>query len=481
MSMESTFLGMVIPELDRLLTRVAAAETGARPGSGYLGVLVALSGGADSVALLLAAAARRTRVGEPVAAAHVNHMLRGEQADRDEDFCTELCRHLDVPLHVHHADPDSLGAQNGTGLEDAARRLRRRHFAAVLDAEPRLAGCATGHHRDDQLETLIMRFFRGAGAEGMRGIRPVAGRTIHPLLVTDRAEIEAFLTECGQTWRSDPTNADGSNARGRVRHELLPVARSIFGEAAAGAPVRLAQLLADDVAVLEQTAGDLLAGLLATGDGESLPVDVLTEMSQPLASRLVRMHLREYCGVETDLARTHVVRLLEWLPESRSGSGVDLIDGWRACRDFDHLVFVPPEGADEDSPAAALTLRIREATVDEIACPEPEPGLPASATRAWRLTLPTTALHGEPRLRGWRPGDRIVPFGMSGRKKVSDLLRESEVPVRARRDVVLVEDDAGPLWLVGLVRAERTRLLPSTATAVTLLVRGLDADGARDE
>ncbi|MBU1674740.1 tRNA lysidine(34) synthetase TilS, partial [bacterium] len=373
------------------------------------------------------------------------------------------------------------GVRDGAGLEEAARRLRRGHLASVLDAQPRLAACATGHHRDDQLETLVMRFFRGAGAEGMRGIRPVAGRTIHPLLVTDRAEIEAFLAESGQAWRGDPTNEDGSNARGRVRHELLPVARAIFGESVTTAPLRLAQLLDDDVAELEKAAGGLLDGILAKGDGDSLPVDVLTEMSQPLASRLVRMHLRERCGVETDLERAHVVRLLDWLPESRSGSCVDLIDGWRACRDFDRLVFVPPRIVDEISPTAALSLSVRRATAEEIARPAPELGSPVSGPHEWRLTLPDEALRGEPRLRGWRPGDRIVPFGMHGHKKVSDLLREFEVPIRARRDVVLVEDDEGPLWLVGLVRAERTRLLPSTAAAVTLLVRGIGAAGARGE
>jgi len=128
-----------------------------------------------------------------------------------------------------------------------------------------------------------------------------------------------------------------------------------------------------------------------------------------------------------------------------------------------------------------MTLACRAATPEETAGPAPEPGRPASGADEWRLTLPAAALRGTPRLRPWRPGDRIVPFGMEGRKKISDLLRESAVPARERPDVLLVEDDEGPLWLVGLARAERTRLLPSTATAVTLLVRDPSAGGTDGE
>lgn len=466
MTHENAFLDKVIPELDRLLGRFPAPE-GVRPG-----VLVALSGGADSTALLLAAVAWRERDGgpdhhdRPLAAVHVNHRLRGEASDRDETFCAGLCLGLDVPLHVRRTEPGADGS------EDAARRRRRRIYAELLDAHPDLAACATAHHRDDQLETLVMRFFRGAGAEGMRGIRPVAGRIIHPLLGVGHAEIEAFLEARGQDWRTDPTNTDGSNTRSRVRTELLPLARDIFGPAADTAPARLAKLLTSDTAVLETIARGLLAGLLADGDGTSLPVADLTTLAPPVSSRVVRLYLRDHCGVETDLARVHVERLLDWLPGSRSGRGIDLIGGWRAFREFDRLVFVAPDGP---PPPPQPRLEVRAASAEEIAVPE------AEARQQQRLTLPADVLRGEPRLRSWRPGDRLTPFGMDGHKKISDLLREAGVPARLRRMYVLVEDDEGPFWLIGVSRAERTRMLPSTATAVTLLIHGWRPDGAEGE
>ncbi len=452
MTREDAFLDQVIPELDRLLGRVRA------PADAPRGLLVALSGGADSTALLLAAAAWRDSFGDPLAAVHVNHRLRGAESDRDEVFCAELCLRLDVPFHVRRAEPRDDDSEAG------CREKRRRIFAEILDAHPDLAACATAHHLDDQLETLVMRFFRGAGAEGLRGIRPLSGRTIHPLLGVDRERIEAFLTARGQPWRVDPTNLDGTNTRSRVRIELLPLARDIFGAAADTAPPRLAELLTADTAVLETIARGLLAGMLADGDGASLPVADLIDLAPPISSRAVRIYLRDHCGVATDLARVHVDRLLDWLPDSRSGRAIDLIEGWRAYREFDRLIFLDPR---RSPPIAPAELEIRPATPEEMAEPDGHEGL-----MTWRLTLPADALQGEPRLRRWREGDRFVPLGMTGHKKVSDLLREARIPARIRHVQHVVEDDAGPLWLAGVARAERTRMLPSTETAVTLLIRG---------
>jgi len=456
MILETTFLAKITAELDQLLSAVDSARDG---------VLVALSGGADSVALLRVAVAWRDDRGGAVEAAHLNHGLRGAASDADEAFCVELCESLGVKLHVRRAEP----RETGCNLEEAARNLRRAFFAELLDTRPRLAAWATGHHRDDQLETLIMRFFRGTGAEGLRGIRPVDGRTIHPLLRSDRAEITSYLRGIGQDWREDPTNADGSNTRGRVRCELLPVARDIFGAAADSAPLRLSELLTADAAVLEATARVLMEDM-TTGGESSLAVADLVDMPQPLASRIVRLHLRDRYGLSTDLVRAHVDRLLDWLPESRSGAEIDLVGGWRARRDFERLVFTSPNVDSGMAPNTDFRILVKPADAKDVKTPEPEQGHEVPPSGEWRLTLPADALHGEPRLRPWIAGDRLVPFGMDGHKKISDILRESRVPSAKRAEILLVEDDEGPLWLVGLIRAERTRLLPSTTTAVTLLV-----------
>ncbi|MBK6898543.1 MAG: tRNA lysidine(34) synthetase TilS [bacterium] len=454
-----------LPEFARLLRAAAGPDLDHEAGPG---VLVALSGGADSTALLRLAVLHRERSGAPVEAAHLDHALRGAEAEADADFCRELCRGLDVPLHLRREDPRPLAMVRGRGLEEAARALRREFLAVVLDARPSLAACATGHHRDDQAETVLIRLFRGTGPEGLQGIQPRAGRFIHPLLGCGRDEIEAWLAALGQPWRRDATNDDASNVRGRVRRELLPLARDIFGAGAAASPARLASLLRDDAAELEAQAAAALRALRRGRRDGALPADALAALPGPLASRALRRHLRGECGL--DLDRVHVARLLDWLRAGRSGAAVDLTGGWRARRDFDRLVFDPPT-AMPGPPAAAAVLTVRAATPAEAAARDPEPACPLPPPGGWRLTCPASALRGEPRVRPWRPGDRLAPFGMAGRRKVGDLLQQLRVPLPERARTLVAEDDAGPFWVVGLVRDERTRLLPTTPDAVTLLVR----------
>ncbi len=463
---EHPFIRRLLPHLDTLVRQAASATNPAATG-----LLVALSGGPDSVALLLLAHARSTATGAPLAAAHLNHRLRGDQSEADEAFCRDLCARLAVPLHVARIDPRALARRRGLGLEEAGRRLRRRLLARLLSAQPDdLACAATGHHRDDQAETVIMRLFRGAGLDGMRGIRPVAGRIIHPLLATDRREILAFLTDCGQLWREDATNATGDAVRSRLRRELLPLVRDIFGAGAARGPVRLAGLLDADAGLLDRQARAALAVATAPGDEPALTVAALLALETPIARRVLRLHLAEHHGRRRDFGQVHADGLLAWLAGAVSGHGIDLPGGWRAKLDFDRLRFHPPAPAHlpENGIFHILTLAPAET---------PPPAGPGEGL--WTLDLPPDTLRGAPHVRPWRPGDRLRLPGLGGRRKVSDLLRERRVPVGRRGNVLVVEDDGGLLWVVGLACDSRCVRLPGTQPALTLVVRAPRPRGDR--
>ena len=462
---EHPFIRRLLPHLDALVRQ--AAPAGDPPPTG---LLVALSGGPDSVALLLLAHARAVATGAPLAAAHLNHRLRGDQSEADEAFCRDLCARLAVPLHVARADPRALARRRGRGLEEAGRRLRRRLLARLLAAQPDLACAATGHHRDDQVETVIMRLFRGAGLDGMRGIRPVSGRVIHPLLATDRREILAFLADHGQPWREDATNAGGDAVRSRLRRELLPLARDIFGAGAARGPARLAGLLEDDAGLLDAQARAALAAATAPGAEPALAVAALRALPRPLARRVVRLHLAERHGRRRDFGQVHADGLLAWLDGAVSGHGIDLPGGWRAELEFDRLHFLPPAPAALPAIGSFHILTLAPGGQSPVA--GPGEGL-------WSLDLPPDALRGTPRARHWLPGDRLRLPGLGGRKKVSDLLRERRVPVGRREGVLVVEDDEGLLWVVGLARADRCVRLPGTQPAITLVVRAPRLHGGR--
>ena len=199
-------------------------------------VCCAVSGGADSVALLLAlhAANRQPRqaLGVVLSAVHVHHNLRGEEADADAAFVVELCAHLDVPLHLRRVDVRAHIERTGETVEEAARNLRYAAFGDLM-TKGETGAVLTAHTLDDQAETVLMKLLRGAWTDGLSGIHPVIlatkekpGRIIRPLLCTRRVEIEAYLCELNQPWREDSSNADTHHTRNRVRHELLPTLRT---------------------------------------------------------------------------------------------------------------------------------------------------------------------------------------------------------------------------------------------------------------
>lgn len=429
------------------------------------GVLVALSGGPDSVALLLVARHWALTAGAPLAAAHLCHGLRPGAGEQDAAFCRDLCARLGVELVVGAADPRAAARERGLGPEEAARHLRR-HFLADTLARCDWPGCvATGHHRDDQAETVLMRLLRGTGPEGLRGIRPVAGTVIHPLLDWPRAALIAFLEQQGQPWRVDATNLEGDNLRARLRREVIPVLRDVFGEGCLDGPARLAGLLEADLAWLDAGAAAALAEV--TRD-QALSVPGLLALPPALAGRV----LRSWLDLPEQLEAVHVATILAWLREGTSGCGLDLPGGRRLVREFDRLL---PGTAAAGSPGGEAGAGPEDwrPEVRRLAAGE-DPGEPGVGDRSdpatWRLACPAEALRGNLRVRGWRRGDRLRPLGLDGGKKVSDLLREARVPVTARGGVLVVADEEGILWVVGVARDERTRLLPGSTGMVTISV-----------
>jgi len=201
-------------------------------------ICIAISGGADSVALLLtlhaANSTPRESLGVGLTAVHINHHLRGEESNADQQFVEDLCISLDIPLHLHHADIPTRIAQtradgNPETIEEAARNARYEFFTTLL-ASGHADSILTAHTLDDQAETVLMKLLRGAWTEGLSAIHPVVtlpkGKILRPFLHTRRADIEAFLKAANQPWREDSTNTDTTFTRNKIRHELLPQLRA---------------------------------------------------------------------------------------------------------------------------------------------------------------------------------------------------------------------------------------------------------------
>jgi len=296
-------------------------------------IVVGLSGGADSVALVDALASLRRRRGFRLVAAHLDHGLRSGSRD-DAAFCAAFCATLDVPLRAATADVRARAARERGGLEQAARRERYAFLRAVREEEG-AAAIAVAHTRDDQAETLLLRLLRGAGATGLAGMRPRAGDILRPLLDVSRADVLDHLRERGLAWREDPSNADPAPRRNRVRHELLPYLEARFNPEIRAALARTASLLADEAAHVRAEAETLLARVAREEEGTLVLGRLsLAEAPTPVARVAIRLALQRAGGLG-QVGAVHVDKVLR-LIRSKAPSGRRLpLPGGREAR-FTH-------------------------------------------------------------------------------------------------------------------------------------------------
>ena len=258
-------------------------------------VLCAVSGGADSMCLLHWLHALQGERGFQLYAAHFEHGIRGEESLRDAAFTEEQCRKLGVPFTLGRGDVPAWAAEGKIGLEEAARELRYRFLEETADR----LGCdriATAHNRNDNAETLIMNLCRGSGTRGLAGIPPVRGKLIRPLLTTDRAEIEAFLTENGVPHVEDSSNRDDGLTRNRIRHQILPMLEEMNPSVLA-ALSRTAALVRQDEEFLNRMAEDFLREHRREN---RLPAKELSKLDPVIASRVLRL----LCGSGVSMERT---------------------------------------------------------------------------------------------------------------------------------------------------------------------------------
>lgn len=295
---------------DAVLEKVGSAL--ARHGLRDAGVVAGVSGGPDSVALLLAL--HRLDI-HPLVVAHVNHQLRGKESDGDEEFVRELCEGLGLPLETISGDTRALAQKCGKNLEAVARKMRYGFFRVVAHKHQCIA-VATGHTADDQAETVLHRLLRGAGLQGLRGIaarRPLAEKAslVRPMLDVSRSEVLAFLDAEGVAARTDSTNADRRFMRNRLRHELLPLLERNYNPGVRRILLRLADEAREAFAVEQQKVRELLKRAELPRAG-ALVVFRLPELraARPRLVRLLFRHLWEREDWPTsDLTRAHWQRL----------------------------------------------------------------------------------------------------------------------------------------------------------------------------
>jgi tRNA(Ile)-lysidine synthase len=425
-------------------------------------VIIAVSGGADSVALLdLLVSLGGMEL--TLIVAHLNHCLRGTESDGDAAFVADLAHRLGLPFEMGTADVREISRQRRLSLEEAGRAARYEWLRNIARAY-RANRVALGHHADDQAETFLLRLLRGAGTTGLSCMRPLtAGLYARPLLCLTRSEIHSYLKYRGLSFRVDASNDDRSFLRNRIRHECLPYLAS-YNPAIAERLNAAAEILAADEEIVESVTDQAFGRVAArTNDAITLNLPQLRAERAGVRMRLYRRVVRELKGDVSGVAASHLKQVDDLASSGRANGKVWLPCGLWALRCYDSLAFSPhrPDLAGEEWEIVIRhtgsyplpgggTLTVRPS-------PPPEDLSAPSLHRAYfdprTNPFPWT-------VRTFRPGDRFRPFGMAGTKKVKDFFIDEKVPAARRRRVPLLFSGENLLWICGFRIAESGRISP---------------------
>lgn len=416
--------------------------------------LVGLSGGADSVALLLIL----RELGYRIEAAHCNFKLRGEESDRDEIFVRELCAHYNIPIHVIHFDTKEYANLHKVSIEMSARDLRYGYFRQLckdINAE----GVCIAHHRDDAVETLLMNLLRGAGIHGLTGIRPKNDIVIRPLLCVSRQEILEYLDSIGQSYVTDSTNLVDDVLRNKIRLRVLP----LLEEIAPGATVNIdktANYLREAEQVYEAEM-QREKSMLSIDAGE---VSITKLLQQPSPSAFLHEWLSPL-GFNTSQTE-QILHAVNGEPgrEFMSATHTLVVDRTsllvEPIRPAMKSIKVPEAGAYRYDDATTYKIDI----TDEINISK---SADVATIDADKVKFPLT-------IRPIENGDWFIPYGMTGRKLVSDYLTDKKFSVlQKRRQLVLTDALGSIIWLVGCRTDNRVKVSNET-TKILRITYNLD-------
>ena len=450
---------------------------------------VAVSGGADSVALLLLLMELRKELGVVLSVVHFNHKLRGKASDADEKFVAKLTAKHKLEFHSSSADVGKKAKKERANLEDAARRARYGYFRSLIDS----GACtciAVAHTADDQAETVLAHLLRGAGLAGLGGIHPLSGPIFRPLLPVRRAALRTYLRGKKQSWREDRTNRDTKRMRARIRRKLLPLLERQFQPAIVEHLASMANLAREDEAFLDALLEQRLATAAHERDEEvrmaiadlfgagakERPTTESNPGSAAMSKRMVRGIARRLKKQSGQWSARHVAAVLELARDGRNGSSLCLPGGIEVRKDREGLVFRAIGNAEthrarnapcEFSYDIDLSRGAGDVRVPELGCvfrfrviDWPAPG---EENNKREMVLDRERLRSPLVLRNWRPGDRLRPSGHQNARKLKRLLNEKHISRWEREGWPVLTSGGVLVWARGIAVArgfaadERTR------------------------
>ena len=444
-------------------------------------ILVAVSGGPDSVCMIHVMYGLRNELGVELHIAHLNHGLRADESDADAEYVADLSRKLDIPSTIESRDVKTYKAQSRTSLEEAARDIRYNFLAEIARAVG--AACvATGHTSDDNAETILMHLLRGSGTRGLRGLQPVSKWNtgdrsliiVRPLLEISREETIAYCRRFELHPRQDSSNLSTGPLRNRIRHRLLPHLKE-YNPQVKDALLRTARISADDMAFIDNEAARLLTDIIQE-QGNSMIIDKTGFRSLPtsLKRHLLRASIENLLGNLKDIEAGHIEDIIDAL-DKPAGKAIGLPGGLNFTIEYDRYVLGPESEIISPFPVLKNPVRLEipgttsiqgwEITADIFAASDVNVSEEVGDFTACMDYYETgKSLF----VRSREPGDRFQPLGMNHTKKLNEYMIDAKIPRTWRRRIPLVVSPEHIIWVVGWRIDERVRVTTNTTRILRL-------------
>lgn len=448
--------------------------------------LIGLSGGADSVCLLLLLKELQKKIGYTLQAVHVNHNLRGEEAVRDAEFSKELCARFNIAFYEYSYPVEELSAQHHMGTEEMGRIVRKKAYEDCMRKHG-ATKLALAHHQNDLAETFLFHLARGTSLGGLAAIRPVRGNVIRPLLCMNRKEIEQYLRERKIAYCEDSTNAKDDYTRNQIRHHVLsylseqvnPSTTAHIAEVSEDIQevqeyleAQTKQIAAQETVIIRRQGRDE-----GSGDVERIQLcKGVFEAPSVLGRMILLSSMETLCGRRRDITREHVESVLR-LQEASVGKQISLPHGMLAVRNYENieLVMEVDGGKNDVRPGEMIEIPINESilwgdfSIDTLITPYKGELIPEKTYTKW---FDYDRIKQNAVFRTRKSGDYLVINASGGRKKLKDYLIDCKIPRKERDNLLLLAEGNEILWVVGYRMGESAKISGNTKQMIEIHVTG---------
>ncbi len=450
---------MMIEKVKRAIKKYAMIERKDR-------VVVAVSGGPDSMALLKILDVISNEYKLTLCAAHLNHGMRAEASDQEEDFVRKYCRNRGIDFESKRIHVPTLKQGTGKSIEEIARE-ERYDFLMNIALNSGAQNIALGHHLQDQTETVIMNLLRGSGAEGLKGMLPIReGIFIRPILGIRKEEILDFLEQEHMPYMVDASNESPVYLRNRIRHGLIPELKKKFNPNLEETLGAMAEIMGLENDYMETVTGDILAGWGLTLPDEEIRMkrDDLKGLHPAIQNRIIKKLLKQFSPFAKGIGYVHIQAVVNLAGSHKPGGQINLPFGIQVRREYDWLCFSRQANGDDAREGGFCYIvsvpdRVHIQELNKIMTFE----MVQRPERVELDTLNTAYMDYEAiippvTVRTIKPGDAIKPLGMTGTKKVKSYFIDEKIPLIRRKQIPLLVDGESVIWIAGMRLSERVKI-----------------------